>query len=166
METSIKVVIPTAKNFEFSTLFAYTTHGIPGIDIVGMGKYTKAVKEKLIYLCRCRKIKLPLKRFVLCLEQSEDILRLDWDELRWLEFPYFLLLLHLLELLPIHHLDGCLTAGTLNSDGVVSQFLFGHKILNSAQERNLSIIHSMSLSYDRMISLQNLLIHVPYIKIK
>lgn len=121
METQIRSYIATSKGVRTVTIFGYATKGVPGLEVNGVGKLSKNIKEKLIYLTRTRKMNLPTKRFVICV----DINDLDNDialcELKWLEFPILLVFWYLASLLPINKLDDCLCAGWVSSKGDIFQ---------------------------------------------
>lgn len=165
METSIKSILPTTQKLQLVTLFAYSTHGVPGIDIVGLGKYSRLLKEKLIYLCRSRNLKLPLKRYILCLDANEDILRLDGEDYQWLEFPFFLLLLHMLELIPMQNLERCLTQGRITSLGRVEQLTLSDEMVKLINDYKFTCIHKVESSINRQIDPEDLLRLVPNIRI-
>ncbi len=166
METSIKALIPTKTNFKVVTIFAYSSHGVPGIEIIGLGKHSKQLKEKLIYLCKCRSIKFPLKRFVLCLESSEEVQRLNWQYLQWVELPFLILLLNLLELLPVNRLETCFTAGQVKTSGTLLQFNLPTKVIDYCMANNLTLIHEDKHSCQKTISPRELFCDISDLKFK
>ncbi len=63
MNLRTRSIYPYAGNYYPVDIFGYTSHGIPGLEIVGLGKYGKSVKEKFIYLTRVKNLKVPKKRY-------------------------------------------------------------------------------------------------------
>jgi hypothetical protein len=101
-------------------IFGYTTKGIPGLEIVGMGKYSRQLKEKLIFLSRQQPEGLPLSRFVLCLDENIDTIQLKENQLRWLEIPFLILFWSLAKLLPLEQLENCYSSGMIGVSGAVT----------------------------------------------
>lgn len=101
-------------------IFGYASNGIPGIEIVGLGKYSRSMKEKFIYLSRERKLKFPLKRFVLCIEGEVEGKKFKEEEYRYLELPLLLMLWSLTGHLPLGHLEDCFASGKISVEGEVS----------------------------------------------
>lgn len=101
-------------------IFGYASNGIPGIEIVGLGKYSRSMKEKFIYLSRERKLKFPLKRFVLCIEGEVEGKKFKEEEYRYLELPLLLMLWSLTGHLPLGHLEDCFASGKISVEGDVS----------------------------------------------
>lgn len=107
-------------------IFGYASNGIPGIEIVGLGKYSRSMKEKFIYLSRERKLRFPLKRFVLCIEGEVEGKKFKEEEYRYLELPLLLMLWSLTGHLPLGHLEDCFASGKISVEGEVSAlFLTG-----------------------------------------
>jgi len=100
-------------------IFGYTTKGIPGVDIVNLGRHGRNIKEKLIYLTKSLNIKLPMRKYTLCVE-LEDKHLLDNKSYQWLELPILLLFWSLAKQIPITKLDDCFTAGKISVDGQVT----------------------------------------------
>lgn len=121
METQIRSYITTSKGVKSVNVFGYATKGVPGLEINGVGKLSKNIKEKLIYLTRTRRMKLPTKRFVICVDINDLDGDIPWSELKWLEFPILLSFWYLASLLPISKLDDCLCAGWISSKGDIFQ---------------------------------------------
>ena len=121
METQICSYIKTSKGLKVVTIFGYASRGVPGIEISGCGKLSKNIKEKLIYLTRTRKLQLPTKRFVLCVDVNDLEQELSVSDLKWIEFPLLLLFWYLAGLIPIKKLDDCICAGWVNTSGEIYQ---------------------------------------------
>jgi hypothetical protein len=105
------------KGYTSCQLFAYSSKSLPTIEIIGMGKRGKIIKEKIIYWLKKRNIKLSAQRFVICLESFERINFDDEDSVRWLELPSLILLLVLSQLIPLSNIDRCFCVGHLGLEG-------------------------------------------------
>ena len=120
METQIKAFYHTPQGVKFVTIFGYATKGVPSLEINGVGRLSKNIKEKIIYITRTRKLRVPLRRFVICVDMNEINMQSD-QYLKALEFPILLLYWYLCELVPIRKLDDCLTSGWLKANGEIYQ---------------------------------------------
>ncbi len=103
--------------YQIVDIFGYATQGLPGIEIIGSGKCARSIKEKIIYFTRWHGVKLPLRRYILCLDGTE--LLPEKVSYTYLELPFLLILWHLAGVLPIQKMDDCLAFGRLSSDGSV-----------------------------------------------
>ncbi len=101
-------------------IFGYASNGIPGIEIVGVGKYARSMKEKFIYLSREKKLKFPLKRFVLCVEGELEGKKFKEEEYRYLELPLLMMLWSLTGHLPLQQLEDCFASGKISIEGDVT----------------------------------------------
>lgn len=118
METQICSFYQTAQMLNYVNIFGYSSRAMPSLEIIGVGSISKSIKEKLIYLTRKRNLKVPNRKFVICVDLNSDrIGRIE--NLKWLEFPILLCFWHLCGLIPIRKLDDCITSGQVNSFGKV-----------------------------------------------
>ncbi len=117
MNLRTRSIYPYAGNYYPVDIFGYTSHGIPGLEIVGLGKYGKAVKEKFIYLTRVKNLKIPKKRFVICVEGEFEGKKFKDEEYRFLELPMLLMLWSLSGNLALKSLEDCFSSGKVNIDG-------------------------------------------------
>lgn len=115
-----KSFYPFAGQYHPVDIFGYSTKGIPGIEIVGLGKYGRGVKEKFIFLSREKKLKFPMKRYVLCVEGEIEGKKFQEEEYRYLELPLLLMLWSLTGNLQVNHLDDCLAIGKIAVTGEVT----------------------------------------------
>lgn len=128
MNMRTKSLYPFAGQYCPVDIFGYASNGIPGIEIVGLGKYSRSMKEKFIYLSRERKLRFPLKRFVLCIEGEVEGKKFKEEEYRYLELPLLLMLWSLTGHLPLAHLEDCFASGKISVEGEVSAlFLTGQQ---------------------------------------
>lgn len=126
----MKSIVPMKQEPVLIDLYGYSSKGLPGIEIVGVGSRGRELKEKLVYLSKMVGASFPLKRFVICVEMKRPTKDFSPETLRWLELPLLTMLWAMGENLPIYKLDDCFCAGKLFADGKV-QLLDLFKILNS-----------------------------------
>ncbi|MEA9355195.1 hypothetical protein SHI21_03240 [Bacteriovorax sp. PP10] len=138
MNMRTKSLYPFAGQYCPVDIFGYASNGIPGIEIVGLGKYSRSMKEKFIYLSRERKLRFPLKRFVLCIEGEVEGKKFKEEEYRYLELPLLLMLWSLTGHLPLGHLEDCFASGKISVEGEVSALL-----LNNQEQENLNEIFKL-----------------------
>lgn len=144
METQLQTCYFTKKGPFLVTLFGYATKSVPGLEINGLGKYGKAIKEKIVFVTRTRQLQIPLKRFVLNVEISDDLGDLESNSVKWLEYPLLLHYWYLAGLLPITKLDNCLAVGSLSPSGLVEEPL-SDSVVNLCESHNLHLIASSSI---------------------
>lgn len=141
METQLQSCYFTKKGPELITLFGYATKSVPGLEINGIGKYGKAIKEKIVFVTRSRGLQIPLKRFVLNVELSDELGDLESSSVKWLEYPLLLHYWFLAGLLPISKLDNCFALGSLNPSGLVEEPLTD-LVVDLCDRNNLHLISS------------------------
>lgn len=120
MNMRTKSLYPYAGQYCPVDIFGYASNGIPGIEIVGVGKYARSMKEKFIYLSREKKLKFPLKRFVLCVEGELEGKKFKEEEYRYLELPLLMMLWSLTGHLPLQQLEDCFASGKISVEGEVT----------------------------------------------
>ena len=141
METQLQSCYFTKKGPSLVTLFGYATKSVPGLEINGLGKYGKAIKEKIVFVTRSRQLQIPLKRFVLNVEITDDLGDLEGSSVKWLEYPLLLHYWYLAGLLPISKLDNCLAIGSLTPNGEVVEPI-NSSVIALCEENELHLISS------------------------
>lgn len=141
METQLQSCYFTKKGPALITLFGYSTKSVPGLEINGLGKYGRAIKEKIVFVTRTRQLQIPLKRFVLNVEIGDELGDLESNSVKWLEYPLLLHYWYLAGLLPISKLDNCLAVGSLSPSGLVEEPL-NDDVINLCEELKLHLISS------------------------
>jgi hypothetical protein len=141
METQLQSCYFTKKGPALITLFGYASKSVPGLEINGLGKYGKPIKEKIVFVTRSRGLSIPLKRFVLNVELNEELGELEGSSVKWIEYPLLLHYWFLAGLLPITKLDNCFALGSLNPSGVVDE-PFSLEVINLCSRNNLHLISS------------------------
>ena len=141
METQLQTCYFTKKGPALVTLFGYATKSVPGLEINGIGKYGKFIKEKIVFVTRSRGLQIPLKRFVLNIEITDDLGDLESSSVKWLEYPLLLHYWFLAGLLPISKLDNCLAVGSLNPSGIVEEPI-DSSVINLCEMNELHLISS------------------------
>ncbi len=120
MNMRTKSLYPYAGQYCPVDIFGYASNGIPGVEIVGVGKHARSMKEKFIYLSREKKLKFPMKRFVLCVEGELEGKKFKEEEYRYLELPLLMMLWSLTGHLPLQQLEDCFAAGKISVEGEVT----------------------------------------------
>ncbi|MFA6236821.1 MAG: hypothetical protein WC635_05785 [Bacteriovorax sp.] len=138
MNMRTKSLYPYAGQYYPVDIFGYASNGIPGIEIVGVGKYARSMKEKFIYLSRQKKLKFPMKRFVLCVEGEIEGKKFKDEEYRYLELPLLMMLWSLTGHLPLQSLEDCFAAGKISVEGEVTSLE-----LTESRQRELSELFKM-----------------------
>lgn len=120
METQVQSFLRTPMGVKFITVFGYASKGVPGLEINGLGKFGKNVKEKIIYISRIRKIKTPIRRFVISVDVNDIEPNTGSNQLKWLEFPVLMAYWHLVGALKASTLEDCICAGEIKVSGEVT----------------------------------------------
>jgi hypothetical protein len=115
METRI-LSLGNLRPYKLCSIFGYTSNGLPGLEIVGKGPTYRVLKEKIIYITKERKLKIPLKRFVISLNVEEDF---PLKTTHQLELPVLILYWSLAGILNIQNLFSCLSLGRLDCSGSI-----------------------------------------------
>ncbi len=116
METQIQSYIFSSRQATPLTFFGYASKSVPGLEINGLGKYGRTLKEKIIFITRTRQLPIPLKRYVISTEYD---LEADPTVLRWLDLPVLMLYWYLAGHIRMGRLDNCLAVGNITPAGEV-----------------------------------------------
>jgi len=159
METQIQSFAFSKRDSFPVTVFGYATKSLPGLEINGLGRYGKTLKEKITYLTRVRQLAVPLKRFVISTDYD---LEQDPELLRWLDVPVLLLYWYLAGLVPVGRLENCLAVGHITPGGVIVGRTSA-ALLATAAEDNLIIINPGFQTECQVshLNLQEMLGHIP-----
>jgi len=120
MNMRTKSLYPYAGQYFPVDIFGYSSHGIPGVEIVGVGRYARQMKEKFVYLSRKKNLKFPKRRFVLCVEGELEGKKFKEEEYRYLELPLLMMLWSLTGHLPLEHLEDCFASGKVSVEGEIT----------------------------------------------
>ncbi len=102
-------------------LFGHTSKGLPGLEIIGLGNAGKIIKEKFLFISKARQLKIPAKRYVLCVESEDRREEMIQMEVEQLELPLLLLFWALADIVPIASMSDFMAFGTVSPMGVVRQ---------------------------------------------
>jgi len=141
METQLNTCYFTKKGPTLITLFGYATKSVPGLEVNGLGKYGRSIKEKIIYVTRTRNLQIPIKRFVLNVELQDELGDLESSSIKWLEYPLLLHYWYLAGILPISKLDNCFAIGSLTPSGLIEEPL-NEDVVRLCDENRLHLIAS------------------------
>ena len=125
-------MLETERGIQGCHLFAYSSKALPSLEIIGMGRRGKMLKEKIIYWLKRKNVRLLPLKYVVCLEHDLLPTTDDEDNFRWLELPSLLLVLQLAEQLQLSSPHRCFCAGKLALNG---EWIFPEEIKD---EKNLA----------------------------
>ena len=117
--------------YKISSIFGYATKGLPGLEIIGLDRKSRVIKEKLVYMGRYYKVKVPIRRYVLCVEDY----CFESEESRWLELPLLVLYWKLAGILPIKKLENCFCGGKISSMGIAQIMSLEEEFLDELDEK-------------------------------
>ncbi|MEX0799399.1 MAG: hypothetical protein WD025_08135 [Bacteriovoracaceae bacterium] len=169
METQVQSFYPSPIGIKFISVFGYSTKGVPGLEINGLGKFGKNLKEKIIYMNKIRKIKIPVRRVVISLDSNELDPSANWNQLKWLEFPTLLAFWHLVGAVKVSTLEDCLCAGEIKVGGEVIHLRPPPNFLNKLPEsfpKELKIIQKESNEDLWHMDSKLFLEHIPNLRFK
>lgn len=116
----LKALYPGHDKLGELEIFGYCSKGMPGVEIVGLGTLGRSIKEKLIFLSRQFGIKIPLKRYVLCIDLPLELKKeKSFENCRWLELPILILFWTLSGKLELENLDDCIAIGKVQVNGTI-----------------------------------------------
>ena len=159
----IKSAIYFEKNWHFVDIFARTSKGIPGIELIGIGNLSKSVKEKMIFLTKSYHIPVPLKRYVITMELPDYIPNQAKSiDFKGLELALFVLFLNLCGHLQIFSLKQCFCLGTITPTGSVRVWIpstFPWQQLDQQGLTNISSVEGTELIFcnERFLDIQEVL---------
>ncbi len=154
MDQRIRGVIPFKNDFFMNDIFGYTTKGLPGLEIIGMGSRGRLIKEKFIYLARHHGSRMPMRRYVLCVEASSC---LHAETRKWLEFPLLVLFWSLTGALSIKKLDDCFASGQVSVRGMITHFDLPQEFLDIQNSRGLKYISPPNINNSNHLSAESLM---------
>lgn len=158
MNMRTKSIFPFGGSHCVVDIFGYSSKGLPGIEIVGLGKYSRSLKEKFIYLSRERNLKFPLRRYVLCIEGEVELKKFKDEEYRYLELPLLVMLWSLTGHLPLERLEDCFASGKVSIEGVVDPLR-----LSVLQQEQLTDIFGLEEEHSlRVIAPLNMVVDEKY----
>jgi hypothetical protein len=134
MNRQMFAMVPKNNDLSFCELFGYRTRGLPGLEIVGLGQRGRLIKEKLLYLNRKNNIKVPPRRYVICIE-DQMVEKLKGEDLHWLELPLLIMYWSMAEIIPIKNLEDCFCGGKINASGKITMAPIPIESLASVNER-------------------------------
>jgi len=112
--------------FKIVKIFGYCSRGVPGIEIVGFSGKNKILKEKVIYISKRYNIKIPHKKYVLCLDSSNSF-GISQDSFRKFELPLIILFWKLSKNVEISMLEKCISIGSFNPTGKLESQVISRK---------------------------------------
>ncbi len=118
MQIYINTYQYSRNQLHFFKLFSYSSRGIPGLEIVGLGGQGRILKEKIIYLSKIRNLKIPNRKFVVCLDQM-NIQNLLLRESFYFELPIAILFWSMAGVIKIRNLENLYASGFFDTNGSI-----------------------------------------------
>lgn len=155
----INSILPIGNDYKVVSLFGYRSNGIPGIEIKGLPCGQNIVREKLVYLSKLYGVKVPIRRFHLCLDLPKEVTKLKKEliEDRFFDLPLLLLYWSLAEAVQIQNIEYCFALGAIESDGKIlipqisETFLFQLKnVIKEKTSCSMTFITSAEKGYDNI----------------
>ena len=117
----INSFLPINNSHQAFSIFGYLTNGVPGVEIRGLQKANNIIREKIIYYTKMHQVKVPLKRYHLCIDFPNELSNMKKDMLdeSLLELPILLLYWNLCQAMDFHELDNCFSLGKISSNGKI-----------------------------------------------
>jgi hypothetical protein len=132
MNQKINTIIESKKGRRVIQLFGYSSNGVPGLEILGLGAKGKIIKEKLIFVSRQFGLKFKAKRFVICIDEDPSLIQgADWQGI---EVPVGLLFWTIAGHLPLNNLEKCFACGRIELNGTIEEGFIGEEELKTIQE--------------------------------
>lgn len=115
----INSILPVGRDYKVVSLFGYRSNGVPGIEIKGLPCSQNIVREKLVYLSKLYGVKVPIRKFHLCLDLPKEVTKLKKELVndRCFDLPLLLLYWSLAEIVNIQNIEYCFALGTIQPDG-------------------------------------------------
>ncbi|GAB4014319.1 MAG: hypothetical protein Fur0010_12290 [Bdellovibrio sp.] len=159
MIDQIVCALPKGREVEIIQIFGYTSRGIPGLEIVGLGQQGRAIKEKIVYINKKLNLDIPNRRYLICIE-NELIDTLSKSERRFLELPVWLLYLKLSGNIPIHGLRDVLSGGRLQIQGGIDCLNFKEDQIKSFNCKGLIPVVKKADFDQKVIELPEIISHL------
>ena len=99
MELRVKTFYQSSQGPQLIDLFGYSTKGMPSLEVYAHPRTSKILKEKFLFLTKARKMQLPPRRYVLCMDIGQ--VQRPVDDFSNFELPFLLLFWSLAKALPI-----------------------------------------------------------------
>lgn len=170
----INSYIPINGQWQIISIFGYSSKSIPGLEIKGLGAYGMILKEKIVYLSKANNLRLPLKKFVLCVDLPSNAKK-DRASIAWLDLPVLIIFWKMLGFLPLGKLEDCFAAGVIKTNGKIIPLRMNEEAMLKLQlhlEKNYNLSAKFFLSQQskktrgiNMIPLEQIF-HKNYMEIK
>lgn len=117
---------PVERSLHPLAIYGHTTHGIPGLEISGLGSKGRLIKEKLIFITKKCQFRVPMKRYILCVDV--DRLPREVGDLSWCELPLLVLYWSLAGMMARFDPNDAMLAGQITPHGkIIVKSLWPHQ---------------------------------------
>lgn len=172
MNARIFAVYPYLERYKGITIFGYSSKSVPGLEIVGLGKFGRIFKEKIVYISKLYQVQVPIKRYVLCVENYHADVGSEKQQIEWLELPLLVLYWQLVGRFSLRGIENCFCSGKVRAGGVIQALSLSEdfiskldiKLTNEGRKlRYLSPTEEISSQNILPISLVQLMAPIPVI---
>ncbi len=139
----------------FFKLFAYSSRGIPGLEINGLGSQGKLIREKIIYISKIKKLKIPNRKFMICLDQ-ENISSLISTDIYLFELPISILFFSLSGIIKMHNFNNLFASGYFDTNGEIFVKLYEGLKSDLREEQILLIDKKSPFMKERTININDI----------
>lgn len=156
MQTYINSFQIIDRKFKTFKIFGYSSKGMPGVEVVGFGKQSRLLKEKLIYFTKTYGIRVSNRKYVICLEEDESRV-LQNNEMLWFEVPSLILLWTLADVFPLKNINECFCSGKLRATGEIEDYQANKMVVDFINFENKVLIQYKKIEGLRSIVLSELI---------
>lgn len=112
MLIKVNAILPIGNSKQVINVFGHTSKSLPGIEIIGLNGKGRLLKEKLTFLTKKMGLKVPIKKFILCVE-GEGLEKIDTE---FLELPLLFCFWSMAEILPFKNFENGYLSGKFELD--------------------------------------------------
>lgn len=151
-------LIKAKQGVESINIFGYSTKGNPGLEIVCSSKIARSLKEKIVYLSKVNRLKIPTRRYVITIELG-DSSSAPISELKWLDLPVLLIFWSMAGIIPIKSFDNCFCLGHLDITGEIYTPLWIHDqaLVANYSQTGVLITKELSCAWAKCIEVNDIL---------
>jgi len=159
----IKSYLKTDQSFFEVVLFGYTSKGMPGIELTGLGAWSREVKQKIIYFSRLHQLNPPLLKYNLCCSLPWSAREMKKLNLSSLELPLTLMFWALGNKISLMVDDKTFSMGQISLPDTIEIICLDEYC--SVDDKWLGLVTGEQ-DTRRMIDLQGVIQHIPSIKLR
>jgi hypothetical protein len=129
MQSKIGIFYRSRSQILISSIFGYTSRGVAGLEVKGMGSYGQLIKEKIVFYAKSKQLQCPRLKYVLCFDNSGGHHLTKIENKEQLELPCLMLFLLLSKQVQVSDFSDCFCLGRIGLDGEVEVSCYTHDFL-------------------------------------